>query len=130
MSISIWIQLLLYPINLIWVLRAIKKLYMKSVSHFRKPFLFRIWRSLSWETLGNAPARSRLNIDTTHPRRVCHAVCTQELSSPTADSVDRLRLAPIWFQGSSPCSSAASDMTLATCFSRTFASVFSRAIGL
>ena len=76
--VSIQIQLLSCPMNLIQVLCTIRKLYIKSISHFRKPFLFRIQRSLLQETLGNAPARSRLNIDTTHPRRVRHAVCTQD----------------------------------------------------
>ena len=113
-----------------WVLCAVKKLYIKSISHFRKPFLFRIQRSLLQEILGNASARSRPNINTMHPRRVYHAIYTQELSSPTTNNMDCLCLAPIWFQGSSLCFSAALDIILATYFSRTFASVFSRAIGL
>ena len=95
--ISVQIQLLLYPINLIWVLCTIKKLYMKSISHFRKPFLFRIQRSLLWEILGNTPARSRLSINTMYLWRVCHAICTQELSRPTTNSIDCLCLTPIWF---------------------------------
>ena len=73
---------------------------------------------------------SRLSIDITHLWRVYYVVCTQELSSPTTNSVDHLCLPPIWFQGSNPYSSAASDIILATYFFRTFTSVFLKAISL
>ena len=73
---------------------------------------------------------SRLSINIIYPQHVYYAVYTQELSSPTADSVDYLCLFPIWFQRSNLCSFAASDIILATCFFRTFASIFFKAIGL
>src|SRR5436190_18233924 len=100
MPVCVGIQPLSYPVNLILVRLSIRKLFTKLVSHSGNPFWRRMWRSLSCETLSKAPARSRLSIETTHPRLVFHAVSTQEESRSTADNVDRFFLAPIWFQGS------------------------------
>jgi hypothetical protein len=71
---------------------------------------------------------SRLSIDTTHPGRACHAAWTLEVIRERAERVDRFFLAPICVYGSSPCASTASCMRSITIFSRSFPSVFLRAL--
>ena len=129
MPVWVWIHSLSYPVNAIRVRLLVRKLAMTWINHSGSPFLFRIQRRRSWETLSKAPAKSKLSIDTTHPGRAFHAVWTHEVSKPTADRVDRCFQAPIWFQGSNECSSAALLIRSAKIFSITFARVFSSAIG-
>ena len=95
MPAFISIQSLSCPVNAIRVRLPYRKLAIALVSYSGKPFFLRIARSLSWGTLSNAPARSRLSINTTHPRRARYVVSTYIISSLTTDSVDLLRLAPI-----------------------------------
>jgi len=45
--------------------------------------------------LSNTPIKSKLSINTTHLWYAYYAVYTQKLSSPTTNSVERLRLTPI-----------------------------------
>ena len=101
---------------------------MTWISHFGSPFLSRIQRRHSWETLSKVPARSRLSMDTIHPGHAFHAVWMHEVSRPTADKVDHCFLAPIWFHGSNEYSSAALLIWSTRIFSITFARVFSSAI--
>lgn len=129
MPVCVWVHSLSYSVKAIRVLLLVRKLAVTWISHSGSPFLFRIQRRRSWETMSKAPARSKLSIDTTHPGRAFHAVWTHEVSDPTADKVDRCFRAPIWFQGSSECSLAALLMWFARIFSITFARVFSSAIG-
>src|SRR5436305_13295855 len=84
--------------------------------------------SLSWETLSNAPVRSRLSMDTTHTGRAFHAIWTQDVSKSIVVIVDLCLRATIWFHERSLCSLAAFALRSATIFSTMFAREFSMAM--
>src|SRR5437764_12344625 len=114
-------------VKVILVHLAVRKLWTKSRIHRGNFFFSRIQMSLSWETLSNAPVRSRLSMDTTHPGRAFHAVWTQGVSKSIVVIVDLCFRAPIWFHERSLCSSGASAVWSATIFLTSFARDFSRA---
>ena len=120
---------LLYPLNTILVLCPVRKDWVNLIIQSGRPFFFRIHRSLSCDTWSKAPLISRFSIDTTQPGWACHAAWTLEVIREIADRVDRFFLAPICVRGSRSCASVASCMRSATIFSKSFPSVFSRAIG-
>ena len=68
-------------------------------------------------------------MDTTQPKRACHAAWTLEVIRERAKRVNRFFLTPICVHSRSPRSSTASCMRSATIFSSIFPSVFSRATG-
>ena len=73
---------------------------------------------------------SRLNINTMHPQCVYYIICMQELSSPTANSMDYLYFPPIWFQRNNLYFSTAFNIILAIYFFRTFTNIFLKVINL
>ena len=73
---------------------------------------------------------SRLNINTTHLQCVHYTIYIQKLNNPTTDSVDCLHLPPIWFQGNNLYFSTTFNIVLTTCFFKTFANIFLKAISL
>ena len=129
MPALVCIQSLWYPVYAMRVRLPYIKLAILSTSHSGILFSHSIAISLSWGTLSNAPARSRLSIDATQPGRALHTVSTHEVISPIADRVDQSFRAPIWFQERSSCDSTSRLRQFASTFSTTFANVFSSAIG-
>src|ERR1700722_13507809 len=77
---------------------AVRKPCVNWVIQSGKPLFCRTHRSRLWETLSNAPPRSRLSIDTTQPGLAFHAARTHVLRASMADIVERCFRAPIWFQ--------------------------------
>jgi hypothetical protein len=75
-----------------------------------------------------APARSRLNIETTHLRRARYIVYTHMVIRLIVERVDLFFLAPIWVYKRRSCSSIIWLSRLAITFSTTLANVFSSAI--
>lgn len=81
--------------NAIRVRLPYRKLTTKLISQLGRPFLLRTERRRSWETLLNAPVRSRLSIDTTLPGLAFYAASTYTVIRLIAERVDRSFLAPI-----------------------------------
>lgn len=102
---------------------------MNLVIHFGIPFSLRLWISLSWGTLSNAPEMSRLSRDATRFLSFPQIVWICSVSSSIAEIVDLWGRAPICSSGRSSCSSAALEILLATNFSRVFPIVFRSAMG-
>ena len=129
MPMGISIFSLLQPSNTILVVRPIRKAQINLIIHSSRPFFLSIYRSLSCNTWSNTPLMSRLSIDTTHPRRACHAAQTLEVIREIANRINRFFFIPIYIYNSSPCASTASYIRFATIFSSILPSVFLRAIG-
>jgi len=62
--VGVNIGLLLYPLNIILVVRFVKKAWIKLTIQSSKPFFFKIHRSLLYDMLSKAPFKSRFNINT------------------------------------------------------------------
>ena len=94
--VSINIVLLSQPLNIILVMRSIKKAQINLVIQSGRPFFLKIHRSLSYDILSKTPLRSKLSVDTTHSGRACHTTQTLEVIRERAKKVDRFLFALIY----------------------------------
>ena len=128
MPVSVSIHRLSKSPNVIRVRLPVKNEHTIRIIHSGNPLRSRTHSSLSWETLSNAPAISSPSTETTF-FFAAQAVWMLPVRSSSAERVDQFFLAPIWFHGRRPLSSASFVIPSAMIFSTIFAIVFSHTIG-
>ena len=126
--IGISINLLLYPLIIIFIVSPIRKAQINLIIQSSRPLFLRIYKSLLYNTLLKAPLRSRLSIDIVYPRWAYYTAQILEVIRERAERFKRFFLAPIYIYSSSSYTSAASYIRSVTVFSRSFLRVFSREI--